>query len=120
MVENGHVTTGQWSYYAGDWEYLKDDWRESERQGKEFKSKLKTVGVDWDKTEEPISSLESAFTDTFHESESVETLVGVIVLKDGSSYTVGVNNAAMDFVAYAKMAKDKKRNEERVKDIFGE
>lgn len=121
MVENGILTNGKWSYYAGNWERTTGwDWRESDREMAEFRSRLKSVGVDWSRTAPPESSLENAFTDTFSDSDSVETLLGTIVLKDGSEYIVGVSNSDVRFGAYVKMISALIADTERVNAIFGD
>lgn len=123
MIEEGKLTNGEWSYYGGDWESHKPNswkWEEIDRDNKAFKEKVKTVGVDWEKTQPPQSSLESAFTDTFHDADEVETLLGTIVLKDGSEYIVGVGNADKRFGEYVKVVMEYIKDKERVKNILGE
>lgn len=123
MIEEGKLTNGQWSYYGGDWEAHKPNswkWEEIDRDNKAFKEKVKTVGVDWEKTQPPQSSLESAFTDTFHDADEVETLLGTIVLKDGSEYIVGVGNADKRFSEYMKVISEYINDRDRVNRILGE
>lgn len=122
MLENGKLTSGSWSYYGGNWEGVSTnwDWRKDQEANKEFLDKVKKVGVDWDRTKHPDSDMQSAFTDSFHDSARVETLLGTIVLKDGSEYIVGVKNIDVRFGDYIKMVKQMMENQKRVKDIFGE
>jgi hypothetical protein len=121
MVDEGKLTNGTWSYYGGDWESPHGyDWRKIDKANIDFKEKVKSVGVDWAKTQPPQSSMESAFTDTFHDSDDVETLLGTIVLKDGSEYTVGVSNADKKFGEYVKIIMEYVKDQERVKNVFGE
>jgi len=122
MIERGKLTTGEWSYYGGDWESSPSTWKweEVDAANKAFKEKVKSVGVDWDKTKEPESSMESAFTDTFHDSDTVETLLGTIVLKDGSEYLVGVGNSDINFGEYIKLIRRQLEDQQRMKDIFGD
>ena len=123
MIERGKITNGVWSYYGGDWESpqpSKWDWEKMDADNKALREKVKTVGVDWDKTKEPESSMESAFTDTFHDSDSVETLLGTIVLKDGTEYMVGVGNSDVRFGEYVKLIKRQLEDQQRMKDIFGD
>lgn len=123
MIAEGRLTSGKWSYYGGDWETHKPNswkWEEIDKDNKDFREKVKSVGVDWEKTRPPISSMESAFTDTFHDADEVETLLGTIFLKDGSEYTVGVSNADKRFSEYVKVIMEYVKNQTRVKDIFGE
>lgn len=122
MLENGKLTTGQWSYYGGDWEGISSnwDWCKDEEANKKFLAKVKTVGVDWDRTKHPDSEMNSAFTDTFHDSDDVETLLGTMFLKDGSEYIVGVKNTDIRMGDYIKMVKQMIEDKKRVSDIFGE
>lgn len=122
MLENGKLTDGTWSYYGGDWNSVSSgwDWGESEKLRKDFLAKVKDVGVDWDKTKHPESDMNSAFTDTFHDSDDVETLLGTIVLKDGTEYIVGVKNTDIRFGDYIKLIKQMTEDKKRVSDIFGE
>ena len=48
-----------------------------------YMGELKTIGVDWNKTEAPESHTYGQFTDTFHDPDQVECLRGVLVLKNG-------------------------------------
>lgn len=48
-----------------------------------FMRMIKEVGIDWDKTNAPVSESFSMFTDTFHEPERKEYLIGALVLKNG-------------------------------------
>lgn len=120
MIENGRITTGEWSFYGGNWQSAGQEWRESEKRNETFKEKVKKIGVDWGKTEAPISSAESAFTDSFHDAEQVETLIGTIVLNDGSEYLIGVSNAEHRFSNYAKLLSDLAEDKARVSNILGE
>lgn len=106
MLENGHITNGEWNHYGGCWDRPPGpgfNWKSIDATEKEFRKKVKKIGVNWSKTKEPTSSMESAFTDSFHPSDDVETLLGVIVLNDGSEYMIGVDNADHDFSSYIKM-----------------
>ena len=64
--------------------------------------------------------MNSAFTDTFHDSDDVETLLGTIFLNDGSEYIVGVKNSNVRFGDYIKLVKQMMDDTQRVKNIFGE
>lgn len=123
MVESGKLTNGEWSYYGGDWETHKPNswkWEEIDEDNRKFREKVKKVGVDWGKTSPPVSSMESAFTDTFHDADEVETLLGTIVLKDGSSFMVGVGNADKKFGQYVKVIMEYVKDQQKIKDILGE
>jgi hypothetical protein len=121
MIQKGTLTNGQWSYYGGCFEDgFNYNWRKIEEASAKFRDKVKTIGVDWDKTDMPESDKHSAFTDTFHDSETVETLLGVVWLKDGSKYKIGVTHAEMRFIQYAKMVSEFVSDTERIRDILGE
>jgi hypothetical protein len=121
MIQEGKLTNGKWSYYGGSWDDgFNYDWRKAEAAAKKFRDKVKEVGVDWDKTDMPESDTNSAFTDTFHDSEKVETLLGTVWLKDGSKYMVGVKHAEMRFIQYARMVAEFVSDQERIRDILGE
>jgi len=121
MIQEGKLTNGEWSYYGGafddDFNY---DWRKAEEAEKKFRERVKTVGVDWDNTTTPESDTQSAFTDSFHDSAKVETLLGTVYLKDGSKYKIGVKHAEMRFIQYARMVAEFVSDNERIKDILGE
>lgn len=119
IVERGHLTNGEWSYYGGDWEYPNKS-HDYNNDGVKLREKIKTIGVDWDSTGDPVSSIESEFTDTFHESKSVETLLGTLVLKDGSKHMIGVGNANLEFSGYARLIKKQSEDTNRISRIFGE
>lgn len=120
MIERGHLTNGEWSYYGGDWEYPPGNYHEIDAREKKFKEDVKKIGVNWEKTREPQSSIESAFIDTFHEADRVEALLGTIVLKNGKEYMVGVGNSEIRFGEYVRIIREQLASEHRMKDIFGE
>lgn len=120
MLENGVITDGNWSYYGGHYEYLHNDWRKADQAKKALLENVKKIGIDWDKTKEPQSFGERAFTDTFHDSDDVETLLGTVYLKDGSSYLIGCNDAELRFSNYVKMLAELAEDKQRVRDILGE
>jgi len=121
MIENGKLTDGRWSYYGSDWESIHEyDWQKAQGAYERFKFTVKTIGVDWEKTSPPTSDMNSGFTDTFHASETIETLIGDITLKNGSTYKVGVKHAEERFSSYAKTLTKLIDDNQRVKDILGE
>lgn len=121
IIKEGKLTNGQWSFYGGrfddDFNY---DWQKAEAAAQKFRERVRDVGVDWDKTQMPDSDTHSAFTDTFHDAERIETLLGTVWLKDGSKYTVGVKHPEMRFTQYAKMVSEFVSDQQRIKDILGE
>jgi len=74
----------------------------------------------WSKTLPPVSSMESEFDGTFEDAKKVETLLGTIVLPDGSEYMIGVGNAEHRFSEYLKVLSTLAVDRQRVKDILGE
>jgi len=120
MLEGGKLTNGKWSYYGAGWEDVTNNWTKNEAAFTDLKKKIKTVGIDWSKTNEPSSSMESAFTDTFHDADSVEALIGVLVLKDGTQHTIGHSNSDLNFGQYVRMITELNNNQQKIKDILGE
>jgi hypothetical protein len=121
MIVNGTLTTGKWNYHGGGWDRIHGyDWKKQDHAYKTFTEEVKTVGVNWHRTQEPQSSVNSAFTDTFHDSADVETLLGTVVLNNGKEYKVGVNHADTKFTQYMKMIAEYAANKARVKTLFGD
>jgi len=84
LIEEGNVFT-DWSYYGGGYE-------KSEKLTKECLAKIKTVGIDWNKTHPIHEESHSSFTDTFHDPEYIATMEGTLYLNDGSKYNWGIDN----------------------------
>lgn len=91
LIEEGKVHIG-WSYYGGGFDF--DD-----ALTKECLKKIKTCGVNWRKTKPIREERESAFTDTFHDSEYVATMQGTLYLNDGSEYDWGCSNISVEDIA---------------------
>lgn len=93
LIENGKLTDGSWSFYGGGWEHQDPkkqwDWKSWEQDRKDFITKIKTIGVNWEATLIPHFDVRSEFTDTFSDPADTRTMIGTISLKDGSSYQVG-------------------------------
>ena len=51
----------------------------------QYTKRILDIGMDWDKTAEPIGRSYSQFDGTFADPSEVEHLVGKLVLKDGST-----------------------------------
>lgn len=118
LLENGYETTGKWSYYGSCWESIPGrEWNSNYKE--ELLNKVKTVGVDWEKTNEPVSSVEYGFDGTFVESSTAETLLGKLVLKDGSSYFLGCEDAD-NMGSYINNLKKLMNDRDRVSRILGE
>ena len=122
MLQEGKITTGKWNYYSSDWENstYNADWRTIEPKMNKLRADVKSIGIDWSKTLPPSSSQESCFNGTFSDSSSVEALLGVLVLKDGAEYTVGVSNAEKRFADYLQILNNLMEDKQRVKDLLGE
>lgn len=121
MIENGHPTSGVWSYYGGHFEsedYF--NYHKKKQNHSELKDRIKRVGVNWDKTEAPKSSQEYEFQGTFTDASRVETLLGDLVLNDGTSIKIGVSGAELRFAEYVKTLADLAADEQLVRDILGE
>jgi hypothetical protein len=120
VIENGKLTNGKWNYYGSDFEDVFNDYRKTEKATEEFRKKVREIGIDWNKTASPVSDMESCFDGTDHDSSRVETLLGVVILRDGSEYTIGVGNADHRFGTYITFLKNLAEDKQRVKDILGE
>ncbi len=122
MLQEGIITTGTWSYYGGRYDGVKKsyDYTQDAKDMEVLRSDVKSIGIDWTKTSIPESSMESCFEGTFSDSSSVETLLGTLVLKNGSEYVIGVSNAEVRFSGYVAMLKNLMEDKQRVKDLLGE
>lgn len=123
MIENGKITDGHWSYYGGGFNLVgvgAYDWAGMTKIMKKLQDEIKEIGIDWEKTSSPVSEIKSEFTDTFHPSAEVETLLGTLVLKDGKSYMVGAGHVETRFTEYATALSQMAEDKQRVKDILGE
>lgn len=92
LVQNGKAGIGR-AYYGGydtideNWENMFGSYWSIESHNKAYKyyaTQMKSIGVDWDKTEAPKSDSISTFNGTFADSTKAEILTGVLVLKDGT------------------------------------
>lgn len=123
MIEQGRVTDGKWNYYAGDWQDAYQNNYDFVARAKTMdavRKKVKEIGIDWKKTQTPTSSMESSFEGTDNDSSSVESLIGILVLKDGSEYMIGMGNSDVRFSVYIDTMKTLMQDKQRVKDILGE
>jgi len=118
MLEHGYETTGEWNYYRSAWESIPNRDREKDYH-QELKEKVLSIGVDWEKTKLPDSSIESGFTDTYHDSSKCEALLGVLYLKDGSEYIIGSRDKE-GMGTYIEKLLSFIKSSDRVKSIFGE
>lgn len=124
MIEKGHVTNGEWSYYGSGWEYpepvAKMTWTRQSKYTEDLRSKIREVGIDWEKTSIPIAEQQSCFNGTFAESDEVEALIGDLVLKNGERYKIGTNSSESRFSSYLQNLQHLFNDTERVKRILGE
>ena len=122
MIQEGLITNGKWNYYGGNFEIPNQsyDYIQASKDMEKLRAEIKTVGIDWAKTSIPESSHESCFEGTFSDSSTVETLLGTLVLKNGSEYVIGVSNAEVRFQSYIQLLKNLMEDKQRVKDLLGE
>lgn len=125
IIEQGEITDGTWCYYGGRWnpEDFNASHEKRVKQKKELLKKVKTIGVNWDLMEHPVSSNESIFQGTDSSSTNTGTLLGTLVLKDGSIYLLGVSGYGERIGSYMKFLQEACKEDEdkkRVKDILGE
>lgn len=126
LVENG-MACREPSYYGGfDFSHAvrkrfpdakKYDYRGEDEVKKAYLTDIKKFGVNWYKTDAPLSKSFSIFTDTFHDPDDEEFLIGVLVLNDKSEQewcaeAIQVTNV-FEMMAEVAKAKDKFEN------IFG-
>lgn len=111
LIMNGYACVpSRWSKEEPEWStyganYIAADeviqcggsavWREK------FLKKLKTIGVDWEKTKEPQGTKNSEFNGTFCDHSDVECLYGTLYLENGEKYLFGCKSNC-EFETYAK------------------
>lgn len=118
LLENGKETTGKWSYYGSEWDSIRGRKWDHDYHA-DLLQLIKTVGVDWDKTQEPTSGTEICFDGTFVDSSECETLIGTLVLKNGNEVLVGCRDQD-NIGSYINNLMKLMRDKNRVKNIFGE
>lgn len=125
MLENGYETNGEWSYYGSGYEPAlgypsKYDAKAMGAKKNALLEKVRTVGVDWKTTAMPEPRTQPLFNGTFNEATNAESLLGTLVLNDGTKYLIGCGDeeARMGWyvVQFAQFAAD----QERVRKILGE
>lgn len=121
LVEQGRLTTGEWSYYGGNWEHPDGyKYRKVDAAEKNARGMIRSKGVDWSKTRMPVGAVEQAFTDSYHDSEKVETLLGTLYLLDGTEFLFGCTHVPENIGALVISERMVDENLERVKAVFGE
>jgi len=125
MIKNGVVTDGEWNQYFGNFEPLfrtpgSLNFSQYEIKQSDFLNKIKTIHVDWSKTKNPVSLYGYVFEGTENEASMAETLLGTLVLLDGSEYKIGMANERTGFSDYLMSISEFASDPQIVKDILGE
>lgn len=124
IIEHG-VTGVTHSYYGGYDEpcgtcrggkYV--DESEVQKRVIEAKLKILSIGVDWDQTASPIASDYSSFEGTFNDSSTTETLVGTLILKDGTRQEWTAD--AIEVTNVFEMMANVHQADAKFKTLFGE
>lgn len=97
LIKHGHITKGEWDYYLGNFNYVENN----QNLMKEIKNNIVLFGVDWEKTDLPISDKNCAFNGTENDSIWSESLIGNLYLNNGNSYKLGTNKN-FSFSSYVK------------------
>lgn len=102
LLKHGVFTTGKWSYYGGSYDPLLPpdvkgnftSYKNLQKFYDDIKSEIKTVGIDWDKTQIPETESNNVFDGTFAENNRyTECTLGTLVLKNGKMYTIGATTS---------------------------
>lgn len=113
MLENGRITSGNWNYYGGWYELPEEarklSWNKQDKWIEEVHEKIKSIGVDWEKTGVPEFENHSAFTDTFSDPAEKECMLGVIHLNNGERLSIGTSEIE-SYVSNAINALNTKNN----------
>jgi hypothetical protein len=123
MLKEGIITKGVFEYYSMGYEHTDDvSWNYDKQLAQKDKllSDVKSIGIDWDKTKEPVSSMNRIFNGTFDQDSNVESLLGTLYLKNGKEYLIGVSNCDTRFSSYVKNLMSLAEDKALVKDILGE
>lgn len=91
MVQHGHIGA-KWNFYGGYYEGSVD------ANNTNLLANIKRHGVDWDKTKSVRDRRELVFTDTFHDPDNVQVMVGTLWLNDGKHYDIGSTDALPDIM----------------------
>lgn len=84
MLEYGQPTTGEWSYYGG-WEHpLQFQWEKREQLMSKLRRHAATMGIDLVASGCPEYRQHAEFVGTGDPSKQVDSLIGTIVLRDGT------------------------------------
>lgn len=97
LILKGKQTSGKWSYYGSGWDEPEIDgrrvcigWNEQQKQAKELREKVVSIGIDWSKTTVPEISHESGFQGTFSDTvDHITATLGKLVLKNGETFMLG-------------------------------
>lgn len=121
VVDEGIITNGEWSYYGGHFEAptrYKQSERDAER--KAMRDAILQIGVAWDKLDVPEYQQRSEFVGTGNDSAQTDTLLGTLILNDGTTYMLGVDNCDMLYENYAETLRKVRASTALVSEIFGE
>ncbi len=115
MIAEGQRTNGDFSHYGGHWE-SDDDYYDTvarETNKNNIITQLNEHGVDWFQTGVPIFETRSEFVGTDESPDRIDTLLGTLVLKNGTKHTIGIEDAKEHYVDAIQAF----LNNKKVKDI---
>lgn len=123
LVEHGYPTTGRWSFYGGCWDHVEarkqyDDSTHAD-DTQELVAQIKRIGVNWEATEMPEFDVRSEFVGTDCDSNDTRTMIGLLVLNDGTTVKLGCHDQPKHLEDYAGHIKRLVEDSERAKSIFG-
>jgi hypothetical protein len=98
MVAEGELTTGEFSYYSGFEGKYKYNITEMDKVRKAIIKDLNKHGVAWDASGVPDYVAYSQFVGTDSPSEQCECLIGILVLKNGQTFRLGVSDASDEYI----------------------
>jgi hypothetical protein len=123
LIEKG-AAGSRYSYYGGMdlqderlKEFFKGHCFTPQERNEVYLNEIRTIGIDWDKTDAPSNGSHSVFQGTFCDAGTSEHIEGTLVLKDGLKQTwvaeaLQVNNVF-------KLMADTRSFEERMIELFG-
>lgn len=120
LIKNGNITSGEWSYYGSRFEPVDEKVWDCNKVAKEKLLKdIKTIGVDWGRTDFPVADTKSVFNGTFASQDSyTETLMGALYLLDGSCCFVGCEDQAK-MSGYIEYVSKEEELTKSMEEVFG-
>lgn len=108
LIENGHPTDGKWCFYGGDWDHVQsekqwDDHAKSTDRAA-LLANVQLFGVDWAATDMPTFDVRSEFVGTDCPSNDTRTMIGALVLKNGTRVMLGCKDQPEYLETYADQA----------------